>query len=215
MPRVADHPARRAQIARAFRQHLVHHGLQATTFARVAALAGVSVGLIQHYFGTREALLEFVFNDALRDRDDRIALHIAEGDAADRPIRDILTTALRELLPLDAVRTEELHLRQTLVTLALHDPSAARIARRADDALQVRATIAVRNGQTCGEVAGTVDPEPAAARILATAHGLGTRLALLNRADARGSASEEHLAAVLDPVLSGVFTGRCRHDDTA
>ncbi|MBQ1048143.1 TetR/AcrR family transcriptional regulator [Micromonospora sp. C51] len=209
MPRVADHDERRALIARTFRRHLVEHGLQATTFARVAAAAGISVGLIQHYFGSRDELLRFVYVDALRRRDERIAAHIAAGEAAERPIREIIATAVVELLPLDAIRVEEFHVTQNLVTQALHDQALAEVAARAHRDLHLRASIAVRNGKRCGEVDGDVDIDTAAARILATTCGLAASLILVGPDDpARRRAPAD---AVIDPVLAMTFTGRCRH----
>jgi AcrR family transcriptional regulator len=215
MPRVADHEERRTLIARTFQHHVVQHGLAATTFARVAAAAGISVGLIQHYFENRDALLRFVYVDALRRRDDRIAVHIAEGEAAQRPIRDILATAVRELLPLDDVRTEELHVTLNLLTQALHDPSIADVAAGADRDLQLRASIAVSNGKLCGEVAPEVDADAGAARILATSYGLATQLALAASLDEDSPTwRDDRVDAVLDPVLDSIFTGRCRHYDS-
>jgi len=207
MPRVVDHDERREQIARTFQRHVAQHGLAATTFARVAAEAGISVGLIQHYFASRDDLLVFVFVDFLRTRDQRIAQHIADGEAAQRPIREILGVALHELLPLDAQRTQELRITQHLHARALHDPGVATVARRADRDLEVRAATAVRNGKLCGEVADDVDPDVAAARILAAIYGLSSRL-LLTGGRRRSRAP---VAAILDPVLATVFTGRCQH----
>jgi len=211
MPRVADHDARRALIARTFQRHVVQHGLPATTFARVAAAAGISVGLIQHYFASRDELLRFVYLDALRRRDDRIAMRIAEGEAAERPIRDIVATAVRELLPLDEVRIDEHHVSQNLLTQALHDPALAEVAAGADRALHLRASTAVRNGKECGEVEPGIDAEAAAAGILATTYGLAIRLALA--APVGPSIRQDHADAVLEPVLAITFTGRCRHYD--
>jgi AcrR family transcriptional regulator len=214
MPRVADHDQRRGLIASSFQQHLVQHGLAATTFARVAAEAGVSVGLIQHYFGSRDELLGFVYADALRRRDDRIALHIAEGEAAERPIRDMLAAAVRELLPLDETRVREHHVTQNLLTQALHDPAVAEVAARADRELHRRAAIAVGNGKLCGEVEAGVDPDIAADRILATTRGLAALVVPTPVGDHGGPVGRERrVSAVLDPVIAAVFTGRCRHHD--
>ena len=209
MPRVVDHEERRKQIARTFQRHVAEHGLAATTFVRVAAEAGISVGLIQHYFASRDDLLVFVFTDFLRNRDERIAQHIAEGEAAQRPIREILGAALNELLPLDAQRTQELRITQHLHARALHDTAVAAVARRADKDLAVRAATAVRNGMHCGEVDEDVDADIAGARILAAIYGLSARLLLAGK----GSRSRAPVAEILDPVLATVFTGRCQHYD--
>lgn len=207
VPRVVDHELRRRQIAATFQRHVAAHGLEATTFARVAAEAGISVGLIQHYFVGRDELLVYVFSDLLRIRDERIASHITEGEARERPIREILGAALNELLPLDAQRTRELRVAQALQARSLCDPAVAAVVRRADRDLETRAATAVGNGKQCGEVAAEVDPDIAGARIVAAISGLSTRLLLMGRR----RATQVPVAAILDPVVATVFTGRCRH----
>jgi len=208
VPRTADHDERRALISRSFAERLTENGLTATTFARVAAGAGISVGLIQHYFSSKEELLQFAYADCLQQRDLRIAQVITDGEAAGLTIRAILGSATRELLPLDEPRLRELHVTQNLIAQGLHDPRLAEIAASADRDLQLRTAIAVRNGKECGEVAKTVDDAASAARVLATAYGLATQLAI--RAPHPRPSADSLTAAVLDPVLASIFTGRCR-----
>lgn len=208
MPRVADHDQRRDLLARAFCGQVARHGLPATTFARVAEDAGVSVGLIQHYFASKDELLRFAYADCLRRRDARIAQHIADGAAAEQPIRSVLAAALDELFPLDEQRSVEHRVIQSLHTQALHDPSVAEIAQRTELDLHGRASTAVSNGKECGEVAPDVDSDVAAARILAVAHGLALRLTLT-----AVPTLPDDAAAVVGPVLDTVFTGRCHHYD--
>lgn len=52
-----DSDASRAAAFRAVWGLIAHGGLEAVTFRRVAEAAGVSVGRIQHHFGTREELV--------------------------------------------------------------------------------------------------------------------------------------------------------------
>lgn len=58
MPRIADHDARRAQFAQAVWAVIAERGIEGVTFRRVAAQAGASVGRLQHYYDTREALIQ-------------------------------------------------------------------------------------------------------------------------------------------------------------
>src|SRR5690606_2816794 len=99
MPRVADHDQRRALMTHAFQRILAAEGLQRVTFSKVAADAGISVGLIQHYFANKDELLRFAYEDCLRRSADRVARHITAGEAAGLPISAMLLTALTELLP--------------------------------------------------------------------------------------------------------------------
>jgi AcrR family transcriptional regulator len=50
--------ARRSQLVEAAAETLVERGVEATRFRDVAEQAGVSIGLLQHYFGSRDALIE-------------------------------------------------------------------------------------------------------------------------------------------------------------
>lgn len=57
MPRDVDHRERRRHIAAALARIVRERGLPGVTFREVAAEAGVSVSLVQHYFGDKERLL--------------------------------------------------------------------------------------------------------------------------------------------------------------
>src|SRR3569833_3151792 len=57
MPRLADHEQRRRQIAEAVWRIASTRGLEDVSLRKVAAEAGVSLRLVQYYFGTRDDLL--------------------------------------------------------------------------------------------------------------------------------------------------------------
>src|ERR1700758_964818 len=57
VPKRVDHEERRRQIADALLRTAVTRGLHATGMREVAAEAGVSLRLVQYYFGTKEELL--------------------------------------------------------------------------------------------------------------------------------------------------------------
>ena len=208
VPRVANHDERRALIAGAFQRLLAAEGLGRTSFVRVAAEAGTSVGLIQHYFVNREELLRFAYEECLRSMDARVETQIREGEAAGKPISELLLAGLGELLPVDDERAIEHRVRQNLLTESLGDAALAGVARRAAADMHTRVATAVENGKECGEVRADVDGAVAGSMILATAHGLAGELALVAPRAPAPTADE-----VLRPVVSLVFTGRCRHYD--
>ena len=79
----------------------VHDGLAGVTIRHVAAEAGVSVGLVQHYFASKEDLLLAALFDVaarVRNRLDRAIDSL--GPAATE--RDRLRATLLEFVPLDA-----------------------------------------------------------------------------------------------------------------
>lgn len=210
MARVADHDQRRALIARAFQRLITAQGLGRTTFVRVAAEAGTSVGLIQHYFASKEELLRFAYEDCLQRIDERIGTHIREGEAAGEPISVMMRAALSELLPVDDERQVEFRVRQSLLTQSLNDANLADVARREAAAVHSRVSTAVANGKKCGEVRLDVNGDAAASMIVATALGLAGLVAI----ERPGAAPPAALAdEVLQPVISVVFTGRCRHHE--
>ena len=67
-PRVGIHEAaRRAQILRAARTCIVALGYERVTVRDVAEQAGVSTGMIVHYFGDKDTLLEAALLDKVQD----------------------------------------------------------------------------------------------------------------------------------------------------
>lgn len=178
MPRVADHEQRRAQIARAFEQLLATRGFAGVSFTRVAAEAGISVGLIQHYFTSKDALLRFVYADAVHRMSRRLRARSHDCGDSRRPIADTLLDTLVELLPLDAERDAEYRIRQNLQTQALHDPGLAEVARRAGRDLLTHVAATIEDGKRGGEVDPGLDAEPAARIVLAKVQGLADQLVL-------------------------------------
>ncbi|WP_243716084.1 TetR family transcriptional regulator [Actinomadura darangshiensis] len=57
-----EHGARRRQIADAVLAVVAERGLPAVSLAEVAAQAGVSAGRVQHYFPTKQKLVEAAFD---------------------------------------------------------------------------------------------------------------------------------------------------------
>src|SRR3954453_3565369 len=94
VPRQVDHQERRRQIAAAVARIAADRGLGGVSFREVAAEAGVSVSLVQHYFGTKDGLLlgtleivtgrmaERIFREVAplsADADPRVRLRVVAG----------------------------------------------------------------------------------------------------------------------------------------
>ncbi|MEV0357248.1 TetR/AcrR family transcriptional regulator [Nocardia sp. NPDC050697] len=106
MPRLADHEQRRKQITDATRRVIARDGLSAATFQSVAAEAGISVRLVQYYFGTKREFLIATHQAVLADAGARLAAGLTALGAEAAP-REILRTTFAELLPLDDTRRDE------------------------------------------------------------------------------------------------------------
>ncbi|PUB24461.1 TetR family transcriptional regulator [Promicromonospora sp. AC04] len=106
MPRLADHDQRRAQITGAARRVIARDGLAAATFQSVAAEAGISVRLVQYYFGTKRKFLLATHQAVVADAGTRFTRRLGTLGADPAP-RDVIRAILTELLPADAARRQD------------------------------------------------------------------------------------------------------------
>lgn len=200
MVRTADHVARRAAMTSALLTVAAESGLDSVTVAKVARAAGVSVGLVQHYFANKDALLHAAYAAALTAVNERIADVVDRGERAGQPIRAMAMTALSELLPLDEQRRRECVLRIEFLALATQSPQLAAAAEAADREFARRLERVVDNGKTCGEVPPDTAAAPRADELLTIVTGMATRSVVTG----------EHDLQVLDDALARTFSGTCR-----
>ncbi|MGI5120006.1 TetR/AcrR family transcriptional regulator [Marinactinospora thermotolerans] len=209
MPRTADHEERRRQIAGAVRELISEHGLDAVTVARTAAAAGMSVGLVQHYFRSKDEMLLHAFNEVSAAIRDRAGERIRAGIEHRRPIARVLAEALSEFVPLDERRRTEFRVTRAFAGRSLDAPALAEVDT--ETARRVREDIAraVHNGKECGEVAPDLDPWPAAVRLAAVTEGLATQV-YRDPAGVNGTPAAELAESLIAAELATVFTGECR-----
>lgn len=124
MPKRVDHEQRRREIADALVRCARRRGLHATGFREVAAEAGVSVNLVQHYFGTKENLLLGGLRRVAERAAERTYARLAELPADTTP-RDRLEAGLRQLLPTDPIGRDLYVVHAAYGSLALTDPRLA------------------------------------------------------------------------------------------
>jgi len=122
MPNRVDHGLRRRQIADAVCRITVRGGLGAATFREVAAEAGVSVRLVQYYFGSKD---ELMLATQRRVSERAVARIQACPAAADTP-REVLLAVLGSFIPTDEESREIMLLFVALHTATLVDRTLAR-----------------------------------------------------------------------------------------
>ncbi|WP_223772574.1 TetR/AcrR family transcriptional regulator [Streptomyces sp. 135] len=205
MPRVADHDARHGQITDAVQRLIVRDGLTSVTVARTAAEAGVSVGLVQHYFTAKDEMLLATFTRVNGRFTARVDELVNRGEAEGRTIAEMLRQALTELIPLDDDRRGEFLVRRAFADQAAHNARLADVQKESLVGIRSRVAQAIKNGTVCGEVPQEMDAADQALRIVAFAEGL----ALHRHIDPDGTPEPAMLAA-LDQQLDRVFTGTCR-----
>ncbi|MFD6855827.1 TetR/AcrR family transcriptional regulator [Rhodococcus sp. NPDC060090] len=166
MPRQVDHEVRRREITDAVRRVIVSGGLEAVTFQSVAAEAGISVRLVQYYFGTKNEFLLATHRSVMEDAGARFGERLAEqSDAAPR---EAIRTVLAELLPLDDRRREEVIVLGAFNTAAIVGRGLA--ADETHAAPRALVTIVAHHLRRAGNPDGTTDLD--AELVLAAVGGL-------------------------------------------
>jgi len=201
MPRRVDHEERRRQIADALLRTAATRGLHATGMREVAAEAGVSVRLVQYYFGTKEELLLAAMQHLAARFAARATARFREASGSGGPPgpRDIIAAILTEGLPVDDERRTFTVLYTAYFALSLTDPALA-IAPLVKNSTAVIDVVAaqLRAAQAAGETPAHVDPDLEAFSLLAMSAGLGTSVL-------GGQSSPEQAQAVIDYQLGRLF----------
>jgi AcrR family transcriptional regulator len=209
--RTADHDARRRQIAGAVGRILAGSGMDAATVSQVAAEAGVSVGLVQHYFQSKDELLLFAYRQAVLDISERVARHIDEGESRRGTIRDIVVTCLNELLPLDETRRAEYRITHAFHGQALDNAALAEVAKETAEDIRTKLREAVTNGTECGEVERHLDSDVAATTMAALVDGLADQLYLDGNRTVGSRTLTDAAQEIVATAVRSVFSGECRH----
>src|SRR5580700_4732495 len=127
VPRRVDHEERRRQIADALVRTAATRGLHATGMREVAAEAGVSLRLVQYYFGTKEELLLAAMQHLAAQFAERGMARIKQlkdTKSPDYP-RDLIAAILAEALPADDERRTFAVLNTAYFALSLTEPTLA------------------------------------------------------------------------------------------
>lgn len=167
MPKRVDHRLRRREITDAVVRITLKGGLGAATFREVAAEAGVSVRLVQYYFGTKDELLLATQRHVAERSIQRLRAWVAGSDGTPRAW---LRAFMGSFIPVDDDSRVAM-----LMFVALHTESLVNPAQARAEALEVprlmHRTIAehLRRGQL---VAG-VDVDLEAALLTALVPALG------------------------------------------
>lgn len=170
MPKRVDHRERRALIADALMRVAAEQGLEAVSLRHVAAAAGVSAGMVQHYFRTRDEMMTFALA-VVRDRNEaRVTRALGALGATPAP-RTLLRTMLAELLPLDEERRADGRVALAFLAYTAVRPAVAAALHDETTALLGFIAGQIRAGANPG-----VDPERAAVGLLAVMEGLGIYL---------------------------------------
>ncbi len=112
------------RITEAILAIIADQGLDHATVREVAAVAGVSIGTVQHHFPTKDAMLAGAFTDVVRQVRARLEA-IQFGDNAHYNAAAVL----EEILPLDQRRRREGRVQLAFAIRAMHEPILAATQR--------------------------------------------------------------------------------------
>jgi AcrR family transcriptional regulator len=201
VPKRVDHEERRRQIAEALLRTAAARGLHATGMREVAAEAGVSLRLVQYYFGTKEELLLAAMQHLAAQFVGRVQARIKRIKETADPVnpRDIIAAILTEGLPADDERRTFIVLYTAYFALSLTEPAlaSAPLVRNSSAVIDVVAA-QLRAAQAAGGTPAHLDPDLEALSLLAMSAGLGTSVL-------GGQSSPAQAQAVIDYHLHRLF----------
>ena len=201
MPKRVDHEERRRQIADALVRTAAARGLHAAGMREVAAEAGVSLRLVQYYFGTKEELLLAAMQQLAAQFSDRVLARIQRMKETGNPAspRDVIAAVLVEALPADDERRTFTVVYTAYLALSLTDPALAinPLVRNSNAVIDVVAA-QLGTAQAAGDMPAGLDPELEAISLITMSAGLGTSVLA-------GHSSPEQAQAVIDYHLRRLF----------
>ncbi|GLQ30460.1 transcriptional regulator BetI [Litoribrevibacter albus] len=80
MPKVGMEPIRKAQLIEATLESVELYGLQNTTVATICKIAGMSPGIISHYFGGKQQLIEATVSYLIKSLQTELLSKLKEKD---------------------------------------------------------------------------------------------------------------------------------------
>ncbi|WP_129790210.1 TetR/AcrR family transcriptional regulator [Promicromonospora panici] len=201
MPKRVDHRERREQIAAALLRVAAQQGLEAVSLRHVATEAGVTTGMVQHYFPSKEAMMDY----AMATVSDRYGHRMTANTAAlgDEPSpADVVRMTLTSMIPRDDDEREDARVALAFQSYAAGRPRSA--TQLGTTNAHFRDYLAAQI-EACRRTAGAgprggpdVDPHVAATALLATAEGLALHVlsSALSTAEAF-EALDQQLALVI------------------
>jgi AcrR family transcriptional regulator len=169
MPKRVDHDERRRHIAAALLRVTSREGLGAVSLRHVAVEAGVTAGMVQHYFPSKGAMMQYAMVAASERYERRITAQLDALGSEPDP-RRILRVLLGGLIPTSSEESDDARVALAFQAYAAHDPAAAAHLEESDRLL-VGYLADLLDSLVVPE---RVDSHLAATTLLAAAEGLAT-----------------------------------------
>lgn len=197
MTRHEDPKARRRQIARAVWSLAARRGLEAATLRSVAAEAGVSMGLVQHHFASKEQMLLYACEHLVELAEEGMHRLLAETAEPGSP-RSVIRAVAVQTLPLTEQQRMGAGVWLAFLTRAVRDADLATFIRGAWDGTHALLTEQMQAAQARGELVTDVDPEAESTALLSTVDGLVSHLLV-------GHCTPDRALATVDAHIGRLF----------
>jgi TetR/AcrR family transcriptional regulator, transcriptional repressor of bet genes len=195
MPKQVDHHARRLELLEALMRVTRGEGWDGVSLRKVAAEAGVSMGMVQHYFATKDEMLRFAIEMMAEDVRTRIRERVA-GLPQPIPPRVLVETALSEMIPRPNRRSAEAEGAEVWMRRFLLRPEGRAIINKGNEDLKaglITQILLARPGDQAGA-------ERDAAALMALIDGLIFNIVL-------GLLDDEAATEILRGQLDYIFGG--------
>lgn len=166
MPRIVDHDQRRQAIAAALLRVASRDGLESASLRHVATEAGVTAGMVQHYFPSKDAMMRFAMHAAAERYEARMTAAIGALGPEPGP-RELIRTVLLAMIP-TADDAEEAR-----IALAFLAHATAHADLQDDLATGIGAMRALLSAQLAALPDPPRDADALATGLLGLAEGLG------------------------------------------
>lgn len=176
---------------------MADRGIEEVSLRDVAAEAGVSMGMVQHYFATKDEMLFFACQ-LLVERTRRRTSETIAVSPAPRTARLALRTAMLDLLPLDDGRRREARVWLAFQARAGVRPELPALIRETFASSHAYFRHRVQAAIGAGELPPHLDPDAEARGLLSLADGLVGQVQV-------GHYSPEEAAATIDRHLDRIF----------
>lgn len=197
MGRRLDPADRKQAIAEAVLAITARHGLDAVSVRDVATEARVSVGLVQHYFRTKDEMLLFACSymiERAQARTQALFNSLPESQSA----RSMLRGLFEQMLPLTEERRVAIRVWIAFLARAVVEPELEVFMRQTHMDTHRFIAAQICQGQYTGEVDDSIDPERATTAIFMLVEGLVSHVQV-------GHYTGEQAMQAIDDRLADVF----------
>ncbi|MFH8289378.1 TetR/AcrR family transcriptional regulator [Streptomyces sp. NPDC018059] len=198
MPKIVDHEERRRRLVDAVWALAVRGGIEQVTLRKVADEAGVSMGQVQHYYSSMQALVRDALDRTVRAVNTNIENAVKAAGTTNPEA--VLRTCLHALISTDPESMRLMRFSLAAAGRAVSDPTMARVLAPGDDELLsfTAGLIAAARQARGGEPRGEEHVDADICWSLATSLGVDVALGYRSPDAARGVLGH-HIDQILGP----------------